>query len=288
MSTQTVPNFLYIGTSKAGSTWLYNVLNQHPDVSMAGGKGTYFFDQHFDRGVDWYLSHFRQAGEQSVVGEVSHSYLFSTDACRRIAEHNQDVRLMACLREPVDRAFSAYLDRVKNGRFTGSFEDALDQIPSLLDRGRYATHLEPYIDQFSREQIHVGIFDDLKSAPARFACNVFRFLGVEDIPLEKDVLKKRMPAGQPRWRVLSRLAKFISKLGRRCGMRQLIGRAKTSIFVRGLLYREYQADEKPRIRSDTRQRLMEVFFDEVLEIDRMLGTDLGRQWGYVGFVENKL
>ena len=66
------PNFLYIGTRKAGSTWLYSVLASHPDVYMAPGKGLYFFDNNYDRGSEWYRHHFAAAGRESIVGEVMH------------------------------------------------------------------------------------------------------------------------------------------------------------------------------------------------------------------------
>ena len=64
-----LPNFLYIGTSKAGSTWIYHVLAEHPQVFIAPAKGVYFFDAHFDRGLDWYGDHFRKARDEMIVGE---------------------------------------------------------------------------------------------------------------------------------------------------------------------------------------------------------------------------
>ena len=70
----TVPDFLYVGTSKAGSTWLFNALSVHPDVWLASNKGLYYFDAHFDRGPDWYRQQFEGADGLSV-GEFSHSYL---------------------------------------------------------------------------------------------------------------------------------------------------------------------------------------------------------------------
>src|SRR4051794_21786219 len=137
---QHCPDFLYIGTSKAGSTWLFNVLARHPEIFLASNKGLYYFDAHFDRGADWYLDHFR-GSDGLVRGEVSHSYLSSPEAPPRIAALAPGVRLLVCLREPVDRAFSDYLDLRKNQQFDGPFAVALERYPRLLDRGRYASHL---------------------------------------------------------------------------------------------------------------------------------------------------
>jgi hypothetical protein len=200
------PNFLYIGASKAGSTWIYGVLARHVDIYLAPGKGLYYFDGHFEYGRDWYLSHFQDAGNQPVVGEISHSYLYSVEACRRIAELNPRMRVMACLREPVERAFSAYLDGVKNGQFEMSFEDALREAPSLIDRGRYATHLRPYLEQFGRDQVHAALFDDLKTDPQAFATRMFEFLGVTPLTLAPREREKMMPAARPRSNPLVSLA----------------------------------------------------------------------------------
>jgi len=63
-----LPNFLYIGTSKAGSTWIYDVLNRHPDIYMAPGKGLYFFSRHYERGLEWYASHFLGAASERIIG----------------------------------------------------------------------------------------------------------------------------------------------------------------------------------------------------------------------------
>ena len=214
------PNFLYIGTSKAGSTWIYNVLAQHPDVFMAAGKGLYFFDNHYHYGLPWYRSQFQSARDQRVVGEISHSYLFSRNAIPRIASLNCDMQLMVCLREPVDRAFSAYLDGLKNGEFDMSFREAIEQVPSLVDRGRYATHLEPYLEQFGRERIHVGLFDVLRRDPHAFASELYRFLEVRTVGLQSKLRRKQMPAAEPRCEMAVAAAKKVSSIGKRMGLRR--------------------------------------------------------------------
>ncbi|MCH8827983.1 MAG: sulfotransferase domain-containing protein [Planctomycetes bacterium] len=280
MSDQHVPNFLYIGTSKAGSTWLYNLLNHHPDVFMAPGKGTYFFDRHFDKGLEWYRGHFRNAGDKKIVAEVSHSYLYSPEACQRIADLNPEMRLMVCLREPVDRAFSSYLDHVKNNKFRGDFETALKQLPILTDRGRYATHLAPYVKTFGVERIHVAVFDELTTDPAGFARKLFDFLDLTQIELSESLLKKRMPAGTPRWRWLTRTAKFVSRTARQIGLKSLVGKAKTSIAIRNMLYCEYRQNEKPQMMPATRERLQDQFADEIRRLDRLFGTEFQQLWQY--------
>ena len=275
----TVPNFAYVGTSKAGSTWLFNALAGHPDVYLASNKGLYYFDQHFDEGQAWYLDHFRAAGDRPAVGEISHSYLSSPQVPARIAELNPDMRLLVCLREPVDRAFSDYLDLVKNGQFDGPFSAALEQFPRLLDRGRYATHLQRYLDVFPREQVHVSLFDDLRSDPQAYADEVFGFLGIRRRELPPADLKSRMPAGTPRSPAAAAAAKSVSKLAKRTGLRQLRSRVKRSVLVRQALYRPYK-DDRPTVDPALAAELRPGFADEVLRLDSVLGRSVSELWGY--------
>ena len=282
--TDRMPDFAYIGTSKAGSTWLFNALAHHPDVHLASSKGLYYFDQHFDQGRQWYLDQFAGAGEASAVGEISHSYLSSPEAAARIAEFNPRMRLLVCLREPVDRAFSDYLDLVKNGQFDGSFTTALDRFPRLLDRGRYATHLQRYLDRFPAEQLLVSLFDDLRQDPQAYADEVFDFLGVRRLELAPADLKSRMPAGTPRSTVAASGAKVASRLVKRAGLARLRSRAKRSLLLRRALYRSYR-DDRPTIDPIVAAELRQGFLGEVLRLDAMLGRPVAQRWGYSGSVQ---
>jgi hypothetical protein len=273
------PNFAYIGTSKAGSTWLFNALAHHPDVYLASSKGLYYFDSHFDKGEMWYLDHFADAGDRAAVGEISHSYLSSPEAAKRIAALNPAMRLLVCLREPVDRAFSDYLDLRKNQQFDGCFEAALERFPRLLDRGRYATHLERYLELFPRVQLHVSLFDDLKSDPQAYADSVFDFLGVGRMELAPADRKSRQPAGVPRNAALASVAKSAARVVKRVGLSGLRSRVKRSRVVRQALYRPYR-DDRPTIDPGLAADLRAGFAEEVQRLDAMLGTRIAERWSY--------
>lgn len=274
-----MPTFLYIGTSKAGSTWLFNALALHPDVHLASSKGLYYFDQHHDRGPAWYLSQFADAREGAAVGEISHSYLSSASAPERIAALNPHIRLLVCLREPVDRAFSDYLDLVKNGQHDGSFETALERFPRLLERGRYATHLQRYVDLFPRQQLHVGLFDDLGQDAQAYGDGVFSFLGVAPLRLPPAALSRRMPAGVPRNRTAAGAAKHASRLVLRLGLKRLRSTVKRSTLMRQALYRPF-ADDRPSLDPSVAAELRRDFGSEVRALDALLDTPVSRRWGY--------
>lgn len=274
------PNFLYIGTSKAGSTWIFKALSWHPQVYMYSGKNLGYFSTRFEQGWDWYLSNFRPEPQHRVIGEVSHSYLVSEKAAERIHERLPDIKMMACLREPVERTFSDYLDGIKNGKLTGTFEEELERTPALTRRSRYATNIARYLDRFDRQQLHIASFDQLKADPASFAADLFAFLGVELLELPSRLRDKVLPAGTPRSRAVATTAKKVASFTGRVGLKGLRGRLKTSKWVRNMLYRPYQDEERPSMLPSTEARLRELFQDEVERLDQIAGTDFVRLWNY--------
>src|SRR5436189_26280 len=137
-----LPDFLILGAQKAGTTALYAYLRWHPQVTGPSFKEVSFFDRHYARGERWYRAHL-PVRRRAVVGEASPSYLFHPLAPERVARMLPEARLIALLRNPVDRAFSHYQHEVALGREQLSFEDALAgefaepnrRLAKLLGRG---------------------------------------------------------------------------------------------------------------------------------------------------------
>lgn len=277
-ATATLPNFLYVGPDKAGSTWLADVLDAHPDVCVAAAKDTYFFTDGYDHGLAWYAGQFRGGRGARVVAEVCHDYLFSADACRRIARHLPDVRLMLCLRKPSDRAFSAYLHACKHGLYRGSFEQAIRDVDVLVDHGRYATYLRPYLAAFGRDRIYVGVFDALRSDPQRFSDQLFEWLGIEALTLPPRLLRPRLAAAAPRSVRLARWTKAGARRARARGLARLVGVVKRSPGIQRALYRPYAAD-RPQADEATLRAVDRLLVDEVVAVDELLGLDLADRWG---------
>ena len=91
------PNFLFIGPDKSGSTWLYEILRQHPECYVPPIKDIYYFDKHYERGLNWYLSFFKHAElTHKAIGELSHDYLFSKTATDRIANDFPNIKMIFC------------------------------------------------------------------------------------------------------------------------------------------------------------------------------------------------
>lgn len=275
------PNFLFIGPDKSGSTWLYEALKHHDQVFLPDVKELFFFDQFYEKGWNWYTKFFRGANEQHrVIGEICHDYLFSPLACQRIAHDLPSAKLMVCLREPGQRAFSEFLHRTKVGAVDCDFETALKKIDDLVDHGRYAKHLSCYLKYFKRDQIFVAIFDDLVVNPQRFFDGLCDFLGLEHVALSNQLKEKVLPAAKPRLRHVAKFARGISWEVRRWGLPGVVGKIKESTLVSRVLYSPYGPDEKPQMSSFAREYLRQVFSPELQQLDALLGTHFRVQWGY--------
>ena len=120
-----LPNFVIVGAMRSGSTSLYKYLQVHPQVWMPR-KEIHFFDRRWDNGLDWYRERFDGWSGQPAVGEATPTYLAETEALDRMAATIPDAKLVAILRDPVDRAYSHYWMEHVRGRDDRPFADAAD------------------------------------------------------------------------------------------------------------------------------------------------------------------
>jgi hypothetical protein len=220
-----LPDFLCIGAMRCGTTTLWDMLAQHPGIFMAEQKELHFFDNRdgfFDQGPAAYARHFASARPDQVRGESTPSYLFIEEACERIRALLPRVRLIAVLRDPVERARSHYWFSVRQGVEPLSIERALDAEPqrlkarryenrihhSYVARGRYAEQLQRYERAFGRDALCVIFLEELKADPrATLAC-VFRHIGVEPLEtFESASASEKNPGMHPRLRWLHCLAR---------------------------------------------------------------------------------
>lgn len=190
------PSFLIVGAQRCGTTSMYRTLSGHPDVLGAGiHKGVHYFDTAYHRGPRWYRGHFplsflanrrRDSDTRpAITGEASPYYMFHPLAPERIARDFPDMRLIVMLRDPVERAYSAFTHESARGFETEPFERALEleesrlrgqvdkmrqdstyyslahQHNAYLARGRYIDQLEEMEKHFPRSRIHLIDSDEL-------------------------------------------------------------------------------------------------------------------------------
>lgn len=230
---RTDPDFLIIGTKRGGTTSLWNYLIEHPDVlpmfpRAQEIKSPHYFDIHYERGRAWYRSFFptqraRQGhqyrtGRQALAGEASPYYMFHPLAPARIASDLPNVRLIVSLRNPVDRIWSHYHERVAGRTERLSFEAALASEKSRLEgeeerivaeaphyyswhhdlstylaRGRYDEQLTRLFQFFPQEKLLILRAEDFYADPQGEVATVSRFLGLSETPLANAAQYNKLP-----------------------------------------------------------------------------------------------
>lgn len=197
-----LPTFIIAGAARSGTTYLYNLLDHHPEIFLAKPRAPepkfFLVDDEYDRGLDYYSDRFfADRGEIAIRGEKSANYLESAVVPGRIARDIPETRLVFVLRDPVDRAFSNFLWSTRNGHETLTFAEAVEREAereksyaqkvrfarpySYLSRGLYADLLKPYLGLFPREQVKIILHDDFLSDPASVALDLMRFVGATPI-----------------------------------------------------------------------------------------------------------
>lgn len=193
------PTFIIAGAPRSGTTWLYELLDRHPDLFMAKPVRPepkfFLVDELYARGIQHYFdTWFAGADRHAAAGEKSTNYLESSTAAGRIHLHLPSVKLVFILREPAHRAYSNWVWSRMNRMETEDFETALAKedereraLPPQLryarphayySRGLYAAMLQPYFARFPRDQVLCLKFDDIIRNPGELAARLHRFIGV--------------------------------------------------------------------------------------------------------------
>ncbi len=266
-----LPDFIFIGPSKTGSTWIFELLKAHPDVFVPLAKDIYFFDQFFGKGIQWYSKHFEAAQPGQIIGELSHDYFSSRQAIDRIADTLPEAKILCCLRDPYKRAESSYRYFLRNGYKFKDFEEALQKHPEIYHEGLYYTHLSHIYSRFAPNQVLVLNFDDLRRDARRFAESIFEFLEISPYIPEELLTKKVNAAEKPRIRHVTHLAKQVAILLRKMGMPQLVGFLKTNAIVQKLLFVK---GEEIKVHIQFPDFMIKEYNQELDALEKLLGVNL--------------
>jgi hypothetical protein len=173
------PSFIGIGAQRAGTSWLYNCLRDHPEIYMPQ-KEVHFFDIHYEKGIEWYFDLFSPLNKGIRSGEITPDYMFDEQAILRLKKHAPDTKLVVILRSPLDRAYSAYNLFRSHGRYSEiDFNQAVTKDPFILEQSLYSPQIERIFNLFPRENIHICFYEDIASSPNLFFKNVCSFLNID-------------------------------------------------------------------------------------------------------------
>lgn len=256
----------------------YLCSDQFPDHFT--GPGDEGFSDNIVRHREPYLDLFQSPGDATRLGEASVYYLYFPGAAERIRELNPSAKVIAVLRDPVARAFSAYLHTTRDGREKLSFEDALAAEPQrrvdgyqplwwYRELGYYSAQVRRYLEVFDESQIRIFLYEDLKDTQ-RVMREIFEFLGIGLDALVDTSIRYNV-SGVPKSRWLyeffakPNILKNVVKPLLPVGLRQRLGHQAKAMTL-----------QKVELQPATRTMLQEGYRDDIRELESLLGRDLSR------------
>ena len=308
-----LPNFFVVGAPKAGTTSLYHYLAQHPEIFMSPIKEPCHFsseirpenfsdemragvaadfqeqrkylqgpmtDQRFGGvGMDWsdYVKLFRSVKSGSIIGEASVRYLWSKTAAENIHAKIPDAKIVMVLRDPVSRAFSAYLEVFMAGKLQYSFREYVEACLRyenrkisfwwpMLEEGLYYESVKRYLGRFPEENVRIFLYDDYRAEPASVMAEIFRFLRV-DSRFTPDMSQRH---NEPRMSRFNSIGRLLKKRGALSRAAKLVP-SKLKRPLRKLAVRRH--DTVVMTPSD-REFLLSYYRDDIEKLQQLLNRDL--------------
>jgi hypothetical protein len=241
-------------------------LREHPQVYLPPQKQTYFFDENYERGFDWYLGEFQGATAQHrAVGEVATGYCLP-HAAARLARHLPHVQVIMTMRHPVERAHSNFQVRRAQQGWT-SFEDALAKEPDLIERGHYIEQVEALLENYPRQRLLLLLYEDLRADDRAYLRSILEFLGLSGDFESSQFGLQRNAAMFPR------LRRSLHRVGLKPVVNAL-SRGPVGDAVRRFNRRRGR-DSARGMDPATRARLVEHFRPYNAALAALLGRDLG-------------
>ncbi len=270
---RSAPDFAIIGAMKAATSTLHDQLAAQPGFAMSDPKEPCFFsdDEVYARGFDWYESCFPAGGADRLRGDSSTHYAKLPglpEAASRLQARRPDARIIYVIRHPVDRLVSHFMHGWSEGWYGDSIEEAVARDPSLVDYGRYAMQLRPWLERFGAERVLLVAYDDIRSQPQGALDRVGRFLGAQ-APLRwhhdlapRNVSTERVRQGWfRRWLVDPAWATALR-------------RAAVPKALRTRVRERMQMRERPTLADADRTRLAAIFDADLRQLSEWTGRHL--------------
>jgi len=301
-------HFIGLGAPKCATTWITDCLYEHPEISMPKtnkyNELNYFSQRNSSknsseysiRGIEPYLSFFKKCDfTNKKVGEMSTNYLADKYSPYFIKKHFPNVKLIVAVRNPIDRAFSEYLmikDQavIEDQDFITAFNNSKSNyhLENYKTRGLYYQNLKPYFELFPKENIHIVLFEEIKTNPKKALENIYSFLNVNKDFISPHLYKKSNIKGKTKFNWLRKGTNKIHAIAR--GVEK-IGLGKTIFFLKRALLldrlipilsraniQRVSVNTTPTtLDNASRELLKKEFSEDIIKLEQLIGKDLG-EW----------
>lgn len=199
-------NLFVIGVNKAGTSWLYYLLDHHPDIFMADAKELYFFGEVEDKGpntLEAYHARFPFHEDYRYFGEATVMYYRSAEVAKKIRSYNPEAKLLAIVRDPIDRLRSQYqyhkqLGILDEGTTVAEALDGRD--PHLVQDSHYEETLPAFEKRFGPDQFKIISLEDARDAPDALWADLLSYLNLPSAPRPPAESSPENPTGSAAFR----------------------------------------------------------------------------------------
>ena len=274
-------DFIGIGAPKCATTWIFECLREHPEVFVISLKteplATYFLDPIYQKGLRHYSSFFNLADSNQVKGEFTDFYLENKDVAFRIKNHNPKMKIIVCIRNPMQRAWSQYLHRiyVTNMKWS-SFEEAIEKDSKIIvDRGFYYKQLQTYYESFPKSQIMTLVTDYEQPDPLKVIQEIYAFLNVDKSFISQSAFLKISPT---RFKI-TKLGRMIYKISPWIKNNRFASKIQQLKVIKTCFYRfadfyGSRIDSAQQMKEQTRQYLKDIYRNDTQNLEKLIGRDL--------------
>ncbi len=288
-----LPTFLVVGIEKAGTTSIYQYLNQHPQVYMSPVKETNFLERDWEnfqgkpnpKRIDtWekYCNLFNNVQDEIAIGEVSPNYLFHyKSSSERIIKYVPDVKMIAILRNPVDRAYSDYLMHLRDSINVEKVRSLTEQVKFHADtsftikKGFYYTPVKYYFDTFGKERVKIYLYNDLSEDSLAMMQDMYQFIGVNS-NFTPDTSQRQQVAAVPKNQSLNNLIKTKNPVRSAVSsvLRAVIPLEMRQKLRSGLINLNSGGKELQPLSSEERKILADFYHEDILKLQDLIQRDL--------------
>lgn len=285
-------DFMIIGVQKGGTTTVHDWLAQHPNIVMPPKDLLFFLDAGPQETTEeqFHLHFPNKISPDQIIGGSQVQHIFFHSAIERLHDYNPEMKLLAILRNPIDRAYSSYwYARLNIWESSSSFETALEREHergrgsfreqaelTYLSHGHYADQLETVYSRFNTDQVLVLLTEDLKQ-PDQALTRILSFAGLPPDPSPIDTSSDSNMAGVPRSRAIQRVLMMQIPIVREL-YRGLVPPTFRQVVVHKYVAKLQKLNRRPQryppMSAETRNRLREYFEPHNRRLSAMLGRDL--------------
>ena len=268
-----LPNFIIIGAMKCATSSLHEQLNQQPGIFMSELKDPNFFsnDEEYNKGSEWYLSHFEEANINDLIGESSTHYTklpTYPHTIERLQKYLPDAKFIYVMRHPINRLVSQYIHEWSQRVISVGINESIDPHPELLEYSLYTKQLQPYFDTFGQERVLPIFFERMLTTPQTELERICRFIGYKDQPQWYQELNASNVSNQRMIKSAWRDA-IVETPGLKQLRRLLIPKSFRT-WVRSL----WTIKKKPDLTAENIDRLTVIFDEGLAVLGSWLGVDL--------------